>query len=87
MDGEARYRVVRASLRDWIRRRALLRVACPWWGLDGTFIESLKKTHFGDGIFLAASERATVSFAQASSADCSTKILKGNAERRSAEIT
>ena len=32
----------------------------PWWGLDGTFIESLKKTHFGDGIFLAASERAAV---------------------------
>jgi hypothetical protein len=30
------------------------------WGLDGTFIESLKKAHFGDGIFLAARERAAV---------------------------
>ena len=30
------------------------------WGLDGTFIKSLKKAHLGDGIFLAARERAAV---------------------------
>jgi len=30
------------------------------WGLDGTFIESLKKAHFGDGIFLAARKRAAI---------------------------
>jgi hypothetical protein len=30
------------------------------WGLDGTFIKSLKKAHIGDGIFLAARERAAV---------------------------
>jgi hypothetical protein len=29
-------------------------------GLDGTFIESQKKAHLGDGIFLAACERAAV---------------------------
>ncbi len=32
------------------------------WRLDGTFIESLKKAHLGDGIFLAARERAAVLF-------------------------
>src|SRR5207253_10300534 len=32
------------------------------WGLHGTFIESLKKAHLGDGIFLAAREQAAVLF-------------------------
>ncbi len=37
----------------------------PGWpalqrGLDRTFIESLKEAHLGDGIFLAARERAAV---------------------------
>jgi len=35
----------------WLARR---------WGLDGTFIERLKKAHFGDGVFLAARKRAAV---------------------------
>jgi len=59
----------------------------PWWGLDGTFIESLKRRILATAYSSLLVSGRPFSFAQASSADCSTKILKGNAERRSAEIT